>query len=66
MNKPHLCPVCQGRGTVPANFYNPELNTNTSAAYEKCRSCIGAGYIWDKPLPKIIHMRSPRIYRRPK
>jgi hypothetical protein len=39
-----LCPVCNGRGTVPAGFYDPGLGcTNTSA--EKCRSCQGQGYI---------------------
>ena len=66
LNHPHVCPVCMGKGTVPPGFYVPDLSNSTSAAPEQCRSCKGVGYIWDTPLPKIIKMHSPRIYRRPK
>ena len=38
-----LCPVCQGRQTVPPGFYS--LIDTTSLAAEKCRSCNGLGYI---------------------
>lgn len=41
--KAELCPVCQGRQTVPAGFYSPSITTN--AAPEVCRSCNGLGYI---------------------
>ncbi|KKL69169.1 hypothetical protein LCGC14_2117660 [marine sediment metagenome] len=37
-----LCPVCKGRGKVPAEFYD---GTGTSIVPELCRSCWGAGYI---------------------
>lgn len=39
------CPVCEGRGVVPADFYTPGGNTiNTSPCV--CRSCNGKGVIW--------------------
>lgn len=39
-----ICPVCKGRGRVPAGFYSvyyPISNTSD----EVCRSCEGKGYI---------------------
>jgi len=36
------CPVCEGRGTVPATFYEP---TGTAANPVTCRSCGGSG-VW--------------------
>jgi len=39
----HLCPVCRGRGTVPAGFYGPPMGT--SAAELQCRACGGRGYL---------------------
>lgn len=41
--KTELCPVCQGRQTVPPGFYTP-IGTSSLAA-ERCRSCDGLGYI---------------------
>lgn len=35
------CPVCQGRGSVPAGFYG--VATNTTA--EECRGCSGKGML---------------------
>ena len=58
---PHVCPVCQGRGYVPPDFYNPHLSTRTNDNQETCRSCKGVGYIWETPLPKVIKMHSPRL-----
>jgi len=41
--KPHICPVCYGRGIVPAGFYE---TTFTEAQEEPCRSCQGTGIVW--------------------
>lgn len=35
-----VCPVCQGRTTMPAGFY-----TEGATEPEQCRSCSGQGYI---------------------
>ena len=43
--QPHRCPVCDGRGSVPAGFYSP-ANTTGSANPEPCRSCGGQGVLW--------------------
>lgn len=43
--QPFRCPICEGRGTVEAGFYNPGLGT-TSTTREVCHSCGGAGIIW--------------------
>ena len=61
MSQAHVCPVCQGRGFLPVGFYSPDLSNGANTVPEKCRSCKGIGYIWDTPLPKIIHMHSPRL-----
>lgn len=47
-SSPHKCPVCSGRGTVPAGFYMAHNNefTSSGTAPEKCRSCLGTGVIW--------------------
>jgi DnaJ-class molecular chaperone len=43
-----VCPVCQGRGTLPEAFY---LQTSTGATTGNtiirvtCRSCSGKGYV---------------------
>lgn len=39
-----LCPVCQGRGSVPPDFY-AQLGSGTSVTREQCRRCIGRGTI---------------------
>ncbi len=38
------CPVCQGCGTVPADFY-ARMGVGTSSARESCRRCDGTGTI---------------------
>ena len=43
---PHKCPVCEGRGTVPCNFYEPLRYTTTSTAPIECKSCDGKAIIW--------------------
>jgi hypothetical protein len=44
--KPHCCPVCQGRTTMPAVFYDPALEGSAAGAGRvPCRACI-AGVVW--------------------
>lgn len=40
------CPVCDGRGVVPHNFYTM-CTVSSSTAPEKCRTCGGHGILWD-------------------
>lgn len=42
---PYRCPVCNGRGLVPFNFYNSN-NNSSNIADEKCKFCNGVGIIW--------------------
>jgi len=50
--KPYKCPICDGRGIVPAGFYQVTFHgygfTSTSSSHEICRSCGGSGIIWGK------------------
>jgi hypothetical protein len=39
-SRPHTCPVCGGKGTVPAGFYENTIGS------EDCRTCGGKGVIW--------------------
>jgi hypothetical protein len=48
--KPHLCPVCLGRGHVPAGFYTFGAFSG-SLEPEKCRTCGGSGTLWDFGIP---------------
>jgi hypothetical protein len=41
--RPHRCPVCEGRGAVPAGFYT---GASPSTNPETCKSCLGAGVLW--------------------
>ena len=48
----HICPVCQGRGFLPGNFYElPGQSvsyagyTNLSSCSVSCRSCQGKGFV---------------------
>lgn len=44
----HKCPVCEGRGLVPAGFYyQNSLPTAVNTCPETCRSCNGKGVIFD-------------------
>lgn len=45
-----VCPVCKGKGFVPAWFYHisPEVECftwNTAGGSEPCRTCAGSGVI---------------------
>lgn len=46
-----LCPVCYGKGWVDKDFYKHPLeksSTSDAALTTVCRSCNGAGYVWNK------------------
>lgn len=47
----YKCPVCNGKGFVPNNFYNIEPNvenySTNSTSTEICRSCRGTGIVWE-------------------
>jgi hypothetical protein len=43
---PFLCPVCEGRGIVPYNFYSVEYETKSSITPVACRTCGGEGIVW--------------------
>ena len=43
--QPFRCPVCEGCGTVPADFY-ARVGVGSSINREQCRSCSGSGVIW--------------------
>jgi len=47
MSTPHRCPVCGGKGMVPAGFYqtNPYGSIGNTDP-ETCRACDG-GIVWD-------------------
>lgn len=43
-NTPHKCPVCEGRGIVPCDFYTgPTYGVSMDPV--ECRSCTGKGYV---------------------
>lgn len=42
-----VCPVCNGRQTVPAGFYSHGVlgRIGTNAAPQECRTCNGSGMV---------------------
>ena len=47
---PFRCPVCNGTGLVPRNFYlaiGVTGSLGNAVMAEKCRSCSGTGIVWD-------------------
>ena len=57
--KAQVCPVCDGKGTVPGGFYPGE--GDTSASRQTCRSCKGRGIVFCSEgfLPQPIRPREP-------
>ena len=53
------CPVCDGRGAVPAGFYSavgvPYWSTS-SAVPDTCKACGGSGIVWHEPAPSVGHI----------
>jgi len=56
MTHSEKCPVCGGKGMVPAGFYNSTDGNwvTTSTVPETCRSCGGKGYIVIDDIPGEI------------
>ena len=47
--QPFACPVCHGKGKVPAGFYwaiGVDSWTVSDTTPEPCRSCNGIGMVW--------------------
>ena len=44
--KTDVCPVCQGKGTVTAGFYEEGIQGTTFTGTETCKSCDGRGYVY--------------------
>lgn len=42
--RPHRCPICNGKGTVPAGFYDHGPAGNTSNPVT-CKACGGNGIV---------------------
>jgi len=42
--QPFKCPVCEGKGFVPHEFYGELVSSDASP--QICRSCNGRGVIW--------------------
>ena len=52
---PHRCPVCDGRGQMPASFY--ALTTSADPRMEPCRSC-DKGVVWSMEIvTNVIEIR---------
>jgi len=48
-SRPHVCPVCNGRGLVPGGFYDIDnLRITLVTKPEMCRTCGGTGIVWDR------------------
>ena len=45
--KPHVCPVCCGKGEVPSSFYDKDVMATTNNNPVTCRTCSGRGIVWD-------------------
>lgn len=43
-SQPYRCPVCEGRGTMPCNFYTRATMAGDTAQVQ-CKSCNGTGII---------------------
>jgi hypothetical protein len=47
--QPYPCPVCGGKGTVLAGFYDYYISNPTNTSPERCRTCDGTGIVWGEP-----------------
>lgn len=43
---PYKCPVCEGKGVVPAGFYESCGGYLTNISSITCQSCDGTGIVW--------------------
>lgn len=62
----YICPICNGRGSVPASFY-PEgreagvVRSSSSTGYVTCRTCFGRGILWPPEPPRPANSGTPPI-----
>ena len=47
--EPFKCPICEGRGSLPNNFYMQGGSGGTNNV--QCRSCKGEGVLWADNTP---------------
>ena len=59
MATPHMCPICNGTGHVTNGFYqsNGLEWVSSGTGFDQCRSCGGAGIVWDNELNWIDIVR---------
>ncbi len=59
----HKCPVCEGRGQVPAGFYyQNSAPTVVNTCPETCRSCSGKGVIFEYDGSDFISPYTPNDF----
>lgn len=46
---PHVCPICLGKGKVPASFYGEDVTSGVAAVTRTtmCLACNGTGIVWE-------------------
>lgn len=52
MSEWQRCPVCEGRGVVPVNFYGDKSMSSSIEINERCRTCLN-GLVVPPPTPAI-------------
>lgn len=57
------CPVCEGRGSVPHNFYTGGEQNNTGTVM--CNTCRGSGMVILESNPVVIPAYVPPYYHYP-
>lgn len=59
---PHKCPVCEGRGTVPGEFYDfhPSAGVQPGDRVE-CHTCEGEGILWP-PFASKLRESLPDVF----
>jgi len=60
MTRAQVCPVCEGRGIVPREFYPDLTETHCPAKYVVCRACNGTGIVWE-PAVSSTKIEFPEI-----
>ena len=55
-----ICPICNGRCTMPNNFYNEIKNTKNNLNNVTCKSCLGRGYILLEE--NVVRKPTPHFY----
>ncbi len=54
------CPICQGKGQVPAGFYLDDYSGgSTSTAPVTCRACHGSGVVGTEDVAQTWQVPTP-------